>query len=243
MNDAGHLQGLTRGQVRLAKNIQLWVMHEFDRDDRVGFELLTMDDYDAFLINDVNNVLPTLPPTPAVTSTALFSMPVASSNPVPQVQYVMAPAPVHSGFSHSVKCDVKQYPTFAGDHSAWPKFKRAVISLAVTHGLDDIFDPKFSGDPSYQVYQEKNKFVYSVWMSRIKEDKKDERGVNFKLKDIYECASNMKQVALMAMNKLSNLTMAYNTPGGVPVLIIKFRDLLNNLKDAGEPVSDIMAKS
>ena len=47
-NDAGNYQGLTRGEVRLAKSIQLWAMFEFDRDNRVDFEQLTMMDYDAF---------------------------------------------------------------------------------------------------------------------------------------------------------------------------------------------------
>src|SRR5215217_1448869 len=75
-------------------------------------------------------------------------------------------------------------------------------------------------------FQEKNKFVYSVWMSRITaglalsilcdfEDEKDGRGVYFKLMDIYECASSMKQQALMAMTRMSALSLSYNTTGGV----------------------------
>ena len=75
------------------------------------------------------------------------------------------------------------------------------------------------------------------------EDEKDGRGVYLKLKDIYECASNMKQVALMSITRLSALTLTYNTSGGVPVFITKFRNLLNDIKDAKEPVSDVMAKS
>ena len=113
-----------------------------------------------------------------------------------------------SSFMNSVKCDIKQYPTFAGDFDKWPYFKRQVIALAATHGLEDVFDSKYTvpliGDPDFQLFQSKNRFVYSVWIARISsgmalsilcdyEDEKDGRGVYFKLMDIYECASNMKQ--------------------------------------------------
>jgi hypothetical protein len=47
----------------------------------------------------------------------------------------------------------------------------------------------------------------------------------------------------MAMQKISVLVLQYNTAGGAPIFITKFRDALNDLKDAQEPVSDVMAKS
>ena len=177
--DSGGLQGLTKGQVRMAKNIQAWAMYEFAKDPRIDFETLGMDDYDAYLMTKAvistpvntplqTNISPTfsyqvpLPGTPGP-NTPGFN-PMSYMNPSPQLTQ-------QSGFTHNVKCDVKQYPTFSGDHSAWPKFKRAVISLPVTHGLDDVFDKKFSvpnpNDPDYQIFQVKNKLVYSVWMSRI----------------------------------------------------------------------------
>ena len=71
----------------------------------------------------------------------------------------------------NVKLDVKQYPTFNGDNASWIKFKRGVLSIASTHGLDEVFDTKTTvpavGDPSYLPYMEKNKFVYSIWISRV----------------------------------------------------------------------------
>src|SRR5687767_10331780 len=71
---------------------------------------------------------------------------------------------------------------------------------------------------------------------------KDGRGIYMKFRDIYECASNKQQMALMAMQKLNSLTQAYNTNGGVPVFITKFRDTLNDLMDAGDPMKDVLAK-
>ena len=71
----------------------------------------------------------------------------------------------------NVKLDVKQYPTFNGKNASWIKFKRGVLSIASTHGLDEVFDNKtilpVVGDPSYLLFMERNKFVYSIWMSRV----------------------------------------------------------------------------
>ena len=60
---------------------------------------------------------------------------------------------------------------FNGDESSWINFKREVLFFAFTHGLDDVFDehkvPPVLEDPDYITFQDKNKFVYSIWMSRI----------------------------------------------------------------------------
>jgi hypothetical protein len=50
-------------------------------------------------------------------------------------------------------------------------------------------------------------------------------------------------MALLAMNKLSGLQLNYNTTGGVPTFLAKFREALQDLKDAQEPLSDALAKS
>lgn len=158
----------------------------------------------------------------------------------------------------NVKLDVKQYPLFHGENAQWPKFKRGVLSIASTHGLDDIFDQNtivpLVGDSNYYAYQERNKFVYSIWISRIVsglalsilrdfENSRDGRGVYLKLLDIYEGKSNLEQVALMAMTKLSNLQFTYNYPGGIPTFLSKFRDAQQDLRDANQPLSDTMTKS
>ncbi len=110
------------------------------------------------------------------------------------------------------------------------------------------------GDPDYQVYQEKDKFVYSVWVARITsglaytvirefENEKDGRGVYLKLLQFYETKHNKRQMAIMAMNKLNKLYLNYNSSGGVPAYINNFREALQDLKDAQEPMSDVLAKS
>jgi hypothetical protein len=47
----------------------------------------------------------------------------------------------------------------------------------------------------------------------------------------------------MALAKLTNLKMAYNSNGGAPVYISQFRDALNDLRDAGYPIDDVMIKT
>ena len=265
-------QMLTRSEIRLAKNIQSWAIYEFNKNPNVDFELLTMDNYDAFLMTHAVQTTPQAfsavlsPGTPIPTSqigqnqgpttpsmTTGFNPMVYMNPTTPMTQQSAS-----SSFMNSVKCDIKQYPTFAGDFDKWPYFKRQVIALAATHGLEDVFDPNYNvpviGDPDFQLFQNKNRFVYSVWIARISlgmalsilsdfDVAMDGRGVYFKLMDIYECASNRKQVALMSMTKLSALTLTYNSTGGVPVFITKFRTILHDLKSAKEPISDVMAKS
>src|SRR5688500_9810152 len=72
---------------------------------------------------------------------------------------------------------------------------------------------------------------------------KDGRGIFMKFRNVYECASNVQQMALMAMQKLNSLTMTYNANGGVPAFITKFRNNLNDLNNAGQTMPDVMAKS
>ncbi|HEY9708216.1 MAG TPA: hypothetical protein V6D48_08430 [Oculatellaceae cyanobacterium] len=199
-----------------------------------------MDDFDAFLSHKFTSG-PSVQPDPVASSPHLSS----SSNAM-------------STFVTNVKLDVKQYPIFNGENTQWPKFKQGVLALASTHGLDDVFDSKYvvpdPTEPTWQLFHEKNKFVYSIWVSRINsglalsvlreyEDKKDGRGAYFKFMEIYEGKHNLEQVALLALAKLNSMFLGYNAPGGVPAFIAKFRGALQDLKDAKEPVSDAMAKS
>lgn len=50
-------------------------------------------------------------------------------------------------------------------------------------------------------------------------------------------------MATMAMGRLNSLQMQYNSPGGIPVFLTRFRDAIQDLKDANNPISDVMAKS
>src|SRR5687767_9162676 len=60
-------------------------------------------------------------------------------------------------------------PTFMGTMKN-AKVQRDILGLTATHGLDDILNPKYivpnCGDLDCDLFQAKNKFMYSVWISR-----------------------------------------------------------------------------
>jgi hypothetical protein len=192
------------------------------QDPTMDYLNLQYEDYEEFIKGS----------RPQAPSTPLHSPPQMQIPLSPNVPAIQPPRLVTN-----VKLDVKQYPTFNGDTASWPRFKRGVISIASTHGLDDIFDVSFNvptiGDQDYLYYQDKNRFVYSIWVARVTgglalsiirefEDDRDGRGVYFKFLSTYESRHNQRQMALLAMNKLSGLQLNYNTTGGVPTFLAKF---------------------
>ncbi|HEY9706868.1 MAG TPA: hypothetical protein V6D48_01555 [Oculatellaceae cyanobacterium] len=242
-NETEEERPLNKKQLRAIRQIHSWLKWEKKRRNVDEFGQLTLEDYDEF-----QDEMASLDD---------------SSTATPQPHATTAPSIVTtttsvSTFRTNVKVDVKQYPVFNGDIAHWSKFKRGVLALAATHGLDDVFDGKFVvpivSDPHYGAYQEKNRFVYSIWISRITaglalstlrefEDDKDGRGAYFKFLEIYEGKHNMAQVAMMAMDKLNRMYLTYNYPGGASAFIGKFREALQDLKDAKEPMSDAMTKT
>ena len=80
-------------------------------------------------------------------------------------------------------------------------------------------------------------------MIREFEDNKDGRGVYLKLLQFYETKHNKRQMVIMAMNKLNKLYLNYNSAESVPSFINQFREALQDLKDASEPMSNVLAKS
>ena len=223
---------------RIMRNVHEWLIWETKNCPSIDFTTLEMDDYDHYLTTKF-----TTAPTP---------------EPVVSTSMVTGNAPMMSQFVTNVKLDVKQYPIFNGENAQWAKFKRGVLALAATHGLDDVFDPKYvvpdASHPEWSMFHEKNKFVYSIWISRINsglalsvlrqfEDDKDGRGAYFKFLETYEGKHNLEQMALLALAKINSLHLGYKFHGGVPAFVAKFRGALQDLKDANEPVSDAMAKS
>ena len=249
---------MSKRDTRLIKSIHSWIRYEFHNRPKIDVTTLTLDDYDAFLLDKP-------PDTPSgnvglIQQSTNYPTTPGANNPVQQINFSPFGAPSLTGtasFMPNVKLDVKQYPTFNGDNASWIKFKRGVLSIASTHGLDEVFDTNTTvptvGDPSYLPYMEKNKFVYSIWISRVTgglamsilwdfEDTRDGRGVYLKLLNMYEGKHNTQQMALLAMVRLNSLFLNYNTTGGMPTFITKFRDALHDLKDAKEPLSDNIAK-
>src|SRR5919112_6202809 len=75
------------------------------------------------------------------------------------------------------------------------------------------------------------------------EAEKDGRGTYLKFLNVYEGKHNIRQMATIAMGRLNSIQMQYNSPGGIPALLTKFRDAIQDLKDVNNPISDAMVKS
>ena len=116
--------------------------------------MLTLNNYDDFLLNS------------GIKSTPIPSK-LYSSIPIQPNVFLTTPFLAMNmsttSLMHNVKLDVKQYFIFIEENTNWPKLKRVVLSIASTHGLDEVFDKNmvvpFIGDPNYSTYLEKNKSV------------------------------------------------------------------------------------
>ena len=65
------------------------------------------------------------------------------------------------------------------------------------------------------------------------ENKLDGRAVYLAFLDYYESANNKQVAAICATGRLELLVLTTNFPGGVPAFVAKFRDIIQDLKDAG----------
>ena len=246
---------LTKPETRMVMKIHAWMIWELQTYPNIDLETLTLDDYDEF---SLNKTIVTAPPLTQVTMASNPSQITSMSPGNPTNPSNPSNPMVPLSFLPMVKVDIKQYPTFNGDNASWAKFKRGVLSIATTHNLDEIFDEKTvlptPSDPTYTIFHEKNRFVYSIWISRITagmampiirmhEKEKDGRTIYLKLLEMYEGKNNMRQMAVMAMTKLNTLILTYNYQGGVPTFISNFRNAIQDLHDANEPVSDVLTKS
>lgn len=148
-NERGIPLYLSRGERRLLKSIYRWIFWLNRNYPNLDYSKLELEDYDQYRAKINHDQV----------------------NPDPTPSNTIITSPQTTSLVTNIKLDIKQYPIFNGDTASWPKFKRGVLSIASTHGLDKVFDENYTvptfGDVDYQEYQEKNKFVYSIWTSRI----------------------------------------------------------------------------
>lgn len=117
VEENGQVKPIAKKDKRKIKQLLLWTKYLHKTHSTNNWQTLEQADFDAFM----SDIAPTL-----------------SSSGSPD------PKDAASKFQSNIKLDVKLYPTFDGKVSEWLKFKRGILSIASTHGLDDIFDPSFS---------------------------------------------------------------------------------------------------
>ena len=95
-------------------------------------------------------------------------------NPDSQAGTMAPPVQTRSAaedFRRSVKRDKSHYLVFKEDKQ-WDSWKRSTISTARAHGCEDVFNPTYTpqGAAARELFNEKQKFIYSVFESVLKTD-------------------------------------------------------------------------
>ena len=216
---------LPKRDKRKLKNLLKWVKFLHNKDMSTAWKQLTSEHFENFLLEIAPNL-----------DSVGTSMP--KSNKV-------------SRFHSNVKLDVKTYPAFDGELGNWLKFKRAVLALAATHDLLDVFNEQFipptNPGQAKQLFDAKNTFVYSIWSARVYstypvqilrqfENSTDGRGAYLAFLDYYESNSNMEDASIIATNKLNNLVFTATSHGGLPTFVNKFCQYILDLEEAGKPI-------
>ena len=192
--DVEHVVPLPKKDLRLLKNVWKWSCWLYLQQSNREWELLTFEDYTVFIQEVAPKHI-----SGAGTSSA-FKAEVAT-------------------FQSNIKLDVKSYPLHDGKTSTWLKFKRGVQAQATTHGLDIILDLDKPAPPlgsqDRELFDAKNKFVFSIWTSRVSgesltilrefEATQDGRAVWERFLQKFESVHNLEQVALQALKRLEDL--------------------------------------
>ena len=202
---------LPKRDKRKLKNLLKWVKFLHKQDMSTDWQKVQVADFDQFLLE----VAPTL-------DSVGSSLP--KSNNV-------------SRFQSNIKLDVKTYPAFDGELGNWLKFKRAVLALAATHNLLDVFNEQFlpptNPGQAKDLFDAQNTFVYSIWSARVYgaypiqilcqfENSTDGRGAYLAFLDYYESNSNMEDASIIATNKLNNLVFTTSSNGGLLLFVNSF---------------------
>ncbi|MGH3053536.1 MAG: hypothetical protein ACRDL7_00985, partial [Gaiellaceae bacterium] len=161
-------------------------------------------------------------------------------------------------FINSIKLDVGQYPRFDGTLDYWLQYKRKIVSIAVTHGLERIFneteDAPVEGTEDRRLWDAKNAFVYSIFASKASsgqaavivrqyETTRDGHAVYIELKKWYEAESNLLVIKQKCESKLDAIKMNYTYAGGSSKFLADFQSLMLDYEYAcPNPVDDMTKK-
>jgi Reverse transcriptase (RNA-dependent DNA polymerase) len=144
------------------------------RGTEINIESVTLADFQAYRIGGFNPEQPF--PTfinrgaPLPHNTVIAAGGGGVPPPVGIVRHGPTPAQL---FERGIKKDKDHYNEFK-DEKHWDNFRRSVETTADTHGTSDILNGTFVPDPTdlnaVALFQSKQRFMYSVWESKIKTD-------------------------------------------------------------------------
>ena len=156
-----------------------------------------------------------------------------------------------NGNSPKVTVRLSDYPKFSGKTVDWTKFSEPFVATAELQGLSDLLiedkehQEKIESDPNYK---EKCSTLFSILkhscagglaMPNVKEFAKEKDGYKAwqKLYKTFNANGNVQSYQTELLTKLVCLRLERNTYGGSEGYISQYEDLIQNLEEAGEPLS------
>ena len=147
-------------------------------------------------------------------------------------------------FQRSIKMEVSQYPDFKGSLEGWLPFKRKLMAITATHGIDRVLTNKSRPTPSTQdsrLFQMQNNFLYSVFTQKLHggpailalrqhEADKDARKVFFTLIEHYESKSNLMVISQKCHTKIQSLKLTRQFRGGAQAFVTQLQNAYLDLE-------------
>jgi len=178
---------------------------------------------------------------------SIMTQPSSPNSPVHEPHYMAT----STGTSPKITVRLSDYPKFTGKTVDWTKFSELFVATAELQGLSDLLikeiehQDKFDADP---LYKEKCSTLFSILkhscagglaMPNVKEFAKDKDGYKAwqKLYTTFNAKGNVQSYQTELLTKLVCLRLEPNTHGGPEGYISQYEDLIQQLEEAGEPLS------
>lgn len=168
---AGPPQPLNDGRKTLVQLLIKWCLSLIQANAGV---MLTEDEWKAldpadFNVYRLSTASSALAAPGSAPPTALGTTPGNTTGPI----VVKSAASKVTEFKKSIKRDVSSYPALK-DQKNWNSWNRAVISLARSHDLVQVFDPTYAPSPldpeEIELFDQKQSFVYAMFNNCVLTD-------------------------------------------------------------------------
>ena len=147
-------------------------------------------------------------------------------------------------FQRSIKMEISQYPDFKGSLEGWLPFKRKLMAITATHGIDRVLSSRARPIPGTQdsrLFQMQNNFLYSVFTQKLHggpailamrqhEADKDARSVFNRLVDHYESKSNLMVISQKCHTKIQSLKLTRQFRGGAQAFVTQLQNAYLDLE-------------
>ena len=220
---------LTPGHCRLLVLLLRWIYHleqkKGDSLSQADLKGTSKDDFDQFRISRP-------PPVPK----SSLNMPNSSSS-------------IINDFKRGIKRDASVYPILKDDKN-FDQFNMVLISQARAHGIEEVFDSQYSPktDEEHQLFQEKQKFAYSVLIRCVQtdigrtivrehKDDFDAQVVYAELSDYYQKSTSAELAISELQDTLTNAKITNNWRGTAHGFLLYWKEHMRKLEELLPPTA------